>query len=331
MGSSVAIHSVGLARTYRNEWQLSTRTPRPNDWMPLLTPEEIDAAVRALASLAIDAYRSGAILHPTFEELDDLSVNDFNDRWRHIQSWRTTHELVHHRHFKDGYSRTELPRERSRYSEPMIDIFAATMHRMANDEWEGGSRDPRLPNPVEIGSDEWDRLQDQYQQRLDEFLAPFEQQMEEIRQRHIAGKEAERSAAAAARAALVRGRPAKAPQPLPYGVSPRGAELLVVEWMRHLGILDAEVTQERADGGIDATSETTIAQVKNYKGKVGVVEVRELFGVAAARGKQAIFFTSAGYTVEATTFATATEIPLFVYSAELGTLRGITAPAIKMA
>lgn len=129
---------------------------------------------------------------------------------------------------------------------------------------------------------------------------------------------------------LRRNRPAPAPAAQPYGVSPRGAEHLVADWMRHIGILDANVTPEKADGGIDVVSETHLAQVKHYAGKVSVIEVRELYGVAAARGKQALFFTSTGYTAEATQFAALTEVPLFVYDAEQGLLKGSNALATAM-
>ncbi|WP_439564936.1 restriction endonuclease [Microcella sp.] len=299
--------------------------------MTLLTSEEIDNAVIALSTIAIDAYRSGAIAQPTFEDLNRLTSNRLNDRWRRIQYCLTTRELVfHRRHKHNRYSTTELPRELSGHHSPEVDIFAATMHRMASEEGVGTTRDSRVSSPVDIGDDDWGELRDQYEQRIEEFLAPFEQQIEDSRERHFAEQAAEQAAAEAARAALIRSRPAPAPQPLPYGASPRGAELLVVEWMRHLGFLDAQATPERADGGIDATSETAVAQVKHYKGKVSVVEVRELFGVAASRGMRALFFTSAGYTAEAIAFATATEMPLFVYSAELGTLRGMTAPATAL-
>ncbi|MCK8609708.1 restriction endonuclease [Agromyces sp. C10] len=53
------------------------------------------------------------------------------------------------------------------------------------------------------------------------------------------------------------------PAPQPYGVSHRGAEQLVADWMRHLGAFDAEVTRFTADGGVDVVSAHWIAQVKN--------------------------------------------------------------------
>jgi hypothetical protein len=44
-----------------------------------------------------------------------------------------------------------------------------------------------------------------------------------------------------------------APEPLPYGVSPKGAEQLVADWMRHLGMRSAEATRYTRDSGIDVT------------------------------------------------------------------------------
>ncbi|MBA8848741.1 restriction endonuclease [Microcella alkalica] len=289
----------------------------------LLTPKEIDVAVDELATIAVDAYRSGAIHKPTFEALDLLSLYTLNRRWRRIQQHLMSWELVvHRRHDPSGYSSVKLPRELSGYSRPVDDIFAATMLKMA-DEWRQGDGNSPADGTVLLPLDE-DQLRNEILERIDSFLAPFEHRMEQDRKRHFAEQAAQQEAAIQARTALARSRPNPAPKPLPFGVSPRGAELLVVDWMRHLGVLDAEVTPERSDGGIDVTSASTVAQVKHYKGKVGVVEVRELFGVATSRGKRGYFFTSAGYTPEAISFAVATEMLLFVYSAELGTLIGAT-------
>jgi ribosomal protein S19E (S16A) len=72
-------------------------------------------------------------------------------------------------------------------------------------------------------------------------------------------------------------------------------------------------------------SDCYIAQVKNYKGNVSVIEIRELYGVAAAQGKKALFFTSGGYTVEAKALAALIDLPLFRYVAEEGVLQGIGA------
>jgi HJR/Mrr/RecB family endonuclease len=92
--------------------------------------------------------------------------------------------------------------------------------------------------------------------------------------------------------------------------------------MRHLGLLDAEVTRHSGDGGIDVVSATHVAQVKNYAGTVGVEKVRQIFGVAVADKKLALVFTSGTFTVDALIFASRVEIPLVQYNAVAGTIRG---------
>jgi Restriction endonuclease len=176
--------------------------------------------------------------------------------------------------------------------------------------------------------------QDRFEDRLKALFEPWNELREKERRADIQvqideklAKIAEIEASVRMVETAARNRPAPAPAPQPYGVSPRGAELLVTDWMRHIGILDAYVTPEHADGGVDVSSATHLAQVKHYTGKVSVVELRELFGVAMARGKQGLFFTSNGYTADALTFAKMTNLPLFVYNAEQGSLRGITTEA----
>lgn len=66
--------------------------------------------------------------------------------------------------------------------------------------------------------------------------------------------------------------------------------------MRFLGIADAEVTRSHADGGVDVTSSTHVAQVKHYTGSVGAPEVQQLVGVAHTTRREPIFFTSGKYT-----------------------------------
>lgn len=111
-----------------------------------------------------------------------------------------------------------------------------------------------------------------------------------------------------------------APAPQPYGVSHRGAELLVAQWMAHLGDMGASVTQYTGDGGIDISSSRYLAQVKNYTGTVGVASIRELAGVASVDGRRALFFTSGNYASGAVEFAERAGVALFTYDAENGTL-----------
>ncbi|WP_417504712.1 restriction endonuclease [Microbacterium sp.] len=117
--------------------------------------------------------------------------------------------------------------------------------------------------------------------------------------------------------------PSPQPLPHPYGVSHRGAESLVRDWMRHLGARDAEVTQFTADGGIDVVSSKWIVQVKNYAGVVTVEPVRELAGVTTVDSRKAALFTSGRFTAGAMAFADSAGVALLTYSAEEGTLFGV--------
>lgn len=110
------------------------------------------------------------------------------------------------------------------------------------------------------------------------------------------------------------------PEKFPYGVSPRGAELLCRDWMMYLGERDAVVSQFTADGGIDILSNDYAAQVKHYKGSVGGPEIQQLVGAAHIVSKKPLFFTSGGYTASALSLAEASQLPLFIYRAEEGTL-----------
>jgi hypothetical protein len=120
------------------------------------------------------------------------------------------------------------------------------------------------------------------------------------------------------------------PDPIANGVTPRGAEALVAQWMRHLGESVAEVTQYRGDGGVDVSGARFIAQVKHFTGSVGVAPIRELAGVATYDGRQALFFTSSGYSAGAVTFANRSGVALFVYSAERAELFGINDRALTL-
>lgn len=117
------------------------------------------------------------------------------------------------------------------------------------------------------------------------------------------------------------------PSSQPYGGSDAGAELLVRDWMRHLGILDAEVTRLSADGGIDVESSAYVAQVKNYRDSVGAPAIRELLGVATAHAKKPLFFTSGSYTRDAIDFANKVSMELFTYDSAAGSLTCVNEPA----
>ena len=119
------------------------------------------------------------------------------------------------------------------------------------------------------------------------------------------------------------------PEPLAGGVSHRGAEHLCTQWMRHLGQHDAAVTNFANDGGIDVESSSYIAQVKNYRGTVGVRELRELLGVATVDGRKPLFFTSGSYSSGAVSFADSAAIALFVYKATSGEIHGVNSRAVS--
>ena len=106
-------------------------------------------------------------------------------------------------------------------------------------------------------------------------------------------------------------------------VSAVEAEHLCANWMSLLGEENVEVTQVSSDGGIDITSNRCVAQVKNYKGSVGVGEVRAFFGASVVDGRLPLFFTSGTYTKAAIEFADSAGVYLYWYSAKQGTLNGI--------
>lgn len=118
-----------------------------------------------------------------------------------------------------------------------------------------------------------------------------------------------------------------APDPMRTGTTPRGAEVLVAQWMRHLGETSATVTAFTGDGGVDVSGRAYIAQVKHYTSNVGVAPIRELAGVAATDGRTPLFFTSTGYAAGAVEFADKSGVALFVYSAERGELLGMNGRA----
>ncbi|WP_353826337.1 restriction endonuclease [Agromyces sp. SYSU T0242] len=165
-----------------------------------------------------------------------------------------------------------------------------------------------------------------------------------VRDRHdeaVGRLTAEVAAAASAAASEEARRPGRAapadPLPLrwprpgaqPYGVSHRGAEVLVADWMRHLGAVDAEATRFTGDGGVDVMSAHCIAQVKNLSERtsVPVAQIRELAGVAAHDGRRALFFTSGTYSDGGIAFADVAGMSLFEYRAEGGALRAVNVHA----
>ena len=116
-------------------------------------------------------------------------------------------------------------------------------------------------------------------------------------------------------------KPAKFQRNFQAGDAKR-AEELCAGWLRRHGDHTAATTKDGADGGVDIRSNKYVAQVKNYKGSVGVQPVREIFGIAAAEKKTALFFTSGTYTKAAKDFADSVEMPLIIYDAVLQKFSG---------
>lgn len=120
------------------------------------------------------------------------------------------------------------------------------------------------------------------------------------------------------------------PMPLPYGVADDGAERLVADWMKYLGVLDASATPFTRDGGRDVVSHKFVVSVKNYKKQpVTVQEVREIFGVAASDKKLALLFTSSYVSQDGLDFAEKNNIPLVHYDAIASSLEDLNYSASK--
>lgn len=100
------------------------------------------------------------------------------------------------------------------------------------------------------------------------------------------------------------------------------AEEICAEWLKKRGEHNVTTTKDGADGGVDIRSNKYVAQVKNYKGSVGVQPIREIYGIAAAEGKTALFFTSGTYTKAALDFADSVKMPLVTYDAALSRFTG---------
>lgn len=92
------------------------------------------------------------------------------------------------------------------------------------------------------------------------------------------------------------------------------AEHLAVAHMNHLGFRDARVTGRGADGGLDALATDAAAQVKALAQPVGTPDIQRARG-AAYGVKNLLFYSMAGYTPQAVTFADCAGVALFVYNA----------------
>ncbi|WP_190040103.1 restriction endonuclease [Streptomyces fructofermentans] len=109
----------------------------------------------------------------------------------------------------------------------------------------------------------------------------------------------------------------------------RDAELVAVDWMRHLGFTDAVATPVGADEGIDVLAEHAVAQVKKEGSPTSRPVVQQLHGVAVAKGRAALFFALAGYTPPAVDWASRHGIALFQYDLQ-GTPTPVNPPALQL-
>jgi hypothetical protein len=106
------------------------------------------------------------------------------------------------------------------------------------------------------------------------------------------------------------------PETQPFGISPRGAELLAARWLEFLGEEAVEVTQSTGDGGVDVLTKNFCCQVKNYtKTLVSSSEVRDLFGTATALGLKPLIFTSSTLSSDASKFCEQNSISAIRYDA----------------
>jgi outer membrane protein assembly factor BamB len=77
------------------------------------------------------------------------------------------------------------------------------------------------------------------------------------------------------------------------------------------GFHDAHLTMEGPDGGVDVQSTSAVAQVKAQVKPVGRPQLQQLYGIARAEDKRALFFGLGGYTPAAFTWADETGMCLF--------------------
>lgn len=91
------------------------------------------------------------------------------------------------------------------------------------------------------------------------------------------------------------------------------AEVLVRDWMRQNGYRDAALTPQGADGGVDITSRSAIAQVKHQFRPVGLAPIQRTYGIALTMRRQALFFSSSGYSPKATEWARRYGVTLYVF------------------
>lgn len=149
---------------------------------------------------------------------------------------------------------------------------------------------------------------EEYQTEKADFFKQYQRRTEEIEGRRGAHLSADERMAEFLRhnqGAVLRRAPRDA----------REFEIIVANWLRLWGEIDAEVTQFTGDGGLDVVSEKIGAQVKFYSNKpVGRPEVQGLYGAAVGSRLQPAFFAySTGYTQEALDWAADVGVACFTF------------------
>jgi hypothetical protein len=102
----------------------------------------------------------------------------------------------------------------------------------------------------------------------------------------------------------------RAPRPI-YGLDPRGAELLIQEWMVHWGFHDAKATPIGPDGGFDVISSNAAAQVKFRNQSSTLDQINSFHGACNSNYRHEIFVSKSGFTRPALETGTAYGMALF--------------------
>lgn len=127
------------------------------------------------------------------------------------------------------------------------------------------------------------------------------------------------------REAALRDRLAKQPSPRLIRTAREGEEV-AADWLAYLDGLPAELTPVGADSGVDAYTAQSVAQVKMEAVPTGRPAIQMLFGVAMAAKKRPVFFSLAGYTVQAVGWADEVKMPLLQFD-----LQGVPTPVNAVA
>ena len=94
-----------------------------------------------------------------------------------------------------------------------------------------------------------------------------------------------------------------------YRDAEEGARLKMVE----LGFIDARLTNNGPDGGVDIVASNAVAQVKAQVNPVGAAVVQAIYGIACSQASQALCFSLAGFTDSAATFADRAGVAIFTF------------------